>query len=80
MRMIRTWNHFRYYIDYKMMKKRVRQYAQQIEVGAIERRHVLKDFSRKLDIQVFKFNAFVFLVYRLPDGYEEKNMLLKNEE
>lgn len=54
---------FRYYIDYKMMKKRVRQYAQQIEVGAIERRHVLKDFSRMLDIQVFKFNAFVFVMF-----------------
>lgn len=43
---------FRYYINYKMMKKRVQQYAQQMEAGAIEHRHVLKDFSRMLDIRV----------------------------
>lgn len=34
------------------MKKKVKQYAQQIEVGAQDRRHVLKDFSRMLDNQV----------------------------
>lgn len=43
---------FRYYINYKLMKKRVRQYAQQIELGTQDRRHVLKDFSRMLDNQV----------------------------
>lgn len=42
----------RYYINYKLMKKKVRQYAQQIEVGAQDRQHVLKDFSRMLDNQV----------------------------
>lgn len=42
----------RYYINYKLMKKTVRQYAQQIEVGTQDRRHVLKDFSRMLDNQV----------------------------
>lgn len=42
----------RYYINYKLMKKKVKQYAQQIEVGALDRRHVLKDFSRMLDTQV----------------------------
>lgn len=42
----------RYYINYKLMKKKVRQYAQQIEVGTQDRRHVLKDFSRMLDNQV----------------------------
>ncbi|KAH9721705.1 SPX domain-containing membrane protein [Citrus sinensis] len=41
-----------YYINYKLMKKKVKQYAQQIEVGAQDRRHVLKDFSRMLDNQV----------------------------
>jgi len=35
------------------MKKRVRQYAQQIQLGTQDRRHVLKDFSRMLDNQVF---------------------------
>ncbi|MCH93131.1 SPX domain-containing membrane protein [Trifolium medium] len=34
------------------MKKRVRQYAQQIEQGTQDRRHVLKDFSRMLDNQI----------------------------
>lgn len=34
------------------MKKKVKQYARQIEVAALERRHVLKDFSRMLDEEV----------------------------
>ncbi|TXG51001.1 hypothetical protein EZV62_023525 [Acer yangbiense] len=34
------------------MKKRVKQYALQIEVGTQDRRHVLKDFSRMLDNQI----------------------------
>ena len=42
----------RYYINYKLMKKKVKQYAQQMEVGTQDRRHVLKDFSRMLDNQV----------------------------
>lgn len=34
------------------MKKKVKQYVQQIEVGTQDRRQVLKDFSRMLDNQV----------------------------
>jgi SPX domain protein involved in polyphosphate accumulation len=34
------------------MKKRVRQYGQQMEQGTQDRRHVLKDFSRMLDNQI----------------------------
>ena len=34
------------------MKKKVKQYAHQIEIGGLERRHVLKDFSKMLDNQV----------------------------
>lgn len=34
------------------MKKKVKQYAQQIQQGTQDRRHVLKDFSRMLDNQV----------------------------
>ncbi|XP_073055693.1 SPX domain-containing membrane protein At4g22990-like isoform X2 [Primulina eburnea] len=41
-----------YYINYKLMKKKVKQYANQIEAGALDRRHVLKDFSRMLDKQI----------------------------
>ena len=42
----------RYYINYKLMKKKVKQYSRQIEAGGIERRYVLKDFSRMLDNEV----------------------------
>ncbi|KAK4435255.1 SPX domain-containing membrane protein [Sesamum alatum] len=48
-----------YYINYKLMKKRVKQYASQIEAGALDRRHVLKDFSRMLDIQIEKIVLFL---------------------
>ncbi|GMN32391.1 hypothetical protein TIFTF001_003648 [Ficus carica] len=56
-RQIEEWQ--RYYINYKLMKKRVKQYAQQIEVGAQDRRHVLKDFSRMLDDQIEKIVLFL---------------------
>ncbi|XP_061358079.1 SPX domain-containing membrane protein At4g22990-like [Gastrolobium bilobum] len=48
-----------YYINYKLMKKRVRQYAQQIQLGIQDRRHVLKDFSRMLDNQIEKIVLFL---------------------
>ncbi|KDP25522.1 hypothetical protein JCGZ_20678 [Jatropha curcas] len=41
------------------MKKKVRQYAQQIEVGTQDRRHVLKDFSKMLDNQIEKIVLFL---------------------
>lgn len=37
------------------MKKKVKQYIQQIEVSAENRDYVLKDFSRVLDKQVAKY-------------------------
>lgn len=43
---------FRYYINYKLMKKKVKRYTQQIQVGTQSRHYVLKDFSRLLDCQV----------------------------
>lgn len=49
-RQIQEWQ--RYYINYKLMKKKVKHYARQIEIGALDRRHVLKDFSRMLDNQI----------------------------
>ncbi|WCJ26151.1 SPX domain-containing membrane protein At4g22990 [Euphorbia peplus] len=48
-----------YYINYKLMKKKVRQYAHQIEVGTQDRRHVLKDFSKMLDNQIEKIVLFL---------------------
>ncbi|KAM5572629.1 hypothetical protein ABKV19_012596 [Rosa sericea] len=41
-----------YYINYKLMKKKVKRYAQQIKEGTLDRRHVLKDFSMMLDNQI----------------------------
>ncbi|ESQ38303.1 hypothetical protein EUTSA_v10029436mg, partial [Eutrema salsugineum] len=48
-RSIEEWQE--YYINYKLMKKKVKQYGRQIEVGSLDRRHLLKDFSRMLDHQ-----------------------------
>ncbi|XP_028063284.1 SPX domain-containing membrane protein At4g22990-like [Camellia sinensis] len=56
-RQIQEWQ--RYYINYKLMKKKVKQYAHQIQIGSIERRHVLKDFSRMLDNQIEKIVLFL---------------------
>ncbi|GMP96130.1 hypothetical protein CsSME_00044911 [Camellia sinensis var. sinensis] len=56
-RQIQEWQG--YYINYKLMKKKVKQYAHQIQIGSIERRHVLKDFSRMLDNQIEKIVLFL---------------------
>ncbi|GJT32679.1 SPX domain-containing membrane protein-like protein [Tanacetum coccineum] len=56
-RQIQEWNG--YYINYKLMKKRVKQYSRQIEAGGIERRYVLKDFSRMLDNEIEKIVLFL---------------------
>ncbi|KAI3453647.1 hypothetical protein Pfo_010310 [Paulownia fortunei] len=56
-RQIQEWQG--YYINYKLMKKKVKQYANQIQAGALERRHVLKDFSRMLDNQIEKVVLFM---------------------
>ncbi|CAL0333300.1 unnamed protein product [Lupinus luteus] len=56
-RQIQEWQG--YYINYKLMKKRVRQYAQQIDLGTLDRHHVLKDFSRMLDNQIEKIVLFL---------------------
>jgi hypothetical protein len=49
-------NVFRYYINYKLMKKKVKQYGQQLQQGEKDRRRVLKDFSKMLDDQVMILN------------------------
>ncbi|AES62432.2 putative SPX domain, major facilitator superfamily [Medicago truncatula] len=56
-RQIQEWQG--YYINYKLMKKRVKQYSQQIELGTQDRRFVLKDFSRMLDVQLEKTVLFL---------------------
>ncbi|KAF4369514.1 hypothetical protein CsatB_003904 [Cannabis sativa] len=75
----------RYYINYKLMKKRVKQYAHQIEIGAQDRRHVLKDFSRMLDNQIEKIVLFLLeeqgrLASRIAKLGERHNALLEQPE
>lgn len=48
-----------YYIDYKLLKKKVKQYAQQNEVVVHDRDYVLRDFSRLLDEQIEKIVLFL---------------------
>lgn len=43
---------FRYYINYKLIKKRVKLYVQQTQVDGKDHQQVLKEFSRILDEQV----------------------------
>ncbi|EPS67471.1 hypothetical protein M569_07304, partial [Genlisea aurea] len=56
-RQIQQW--CRHYINYKLMKKKVKQYVDQIEAGVLNRRHVLKDFSSMLDNQIEKIVLFM---------------------
>ncbi|XP_050384778.1 SPX domain-containing membrane protein At4g22990-like isoform X2 [Argentina anserina] len=48
-----------YYIDYKLMKKKVNRYMQHVGVGTENHLIVLKDFSRLLDCQIEKFVMFL---------------------
>ncbi|KAK2994825.1 hypothetical protein RJ640_018807 [Escallonia rubra] len=82
-RQIQEWQG--YYINYKLMKKKVKQYAHQIEVGALERRHVLKDFSRMLDNQIEKIVLFMLeqqglLASRIAKLGERQNSLQDEPE
>ncbi|PPD72676.1 hypothetical protein GOBAR_DD30421 [Gossypium barbadense] len=77
-RQIQEWQGF--YLNYKLMKKRVKQYAQQMEVGTQDRRHVLKDFSRMLDNQIEKTVLFILeqqgqLASRLTNLREQHDAL-----
>lgn len=77
-RQIQEWQG--YYINYKLMKKKVKQYAQQIENKTLERRQVLKDFSRMLDNQIEKIVLFLLeqqglLAGRLARLGEERNSI-----
>ncbi|XP_074358574.1 SPX domain-containing membrane protein At4g22990-like [Apium graveolens] len=81
-RQIQEWQG--YYIDYKLMKKRVKQYGRQIEVGAIDRRNVLKDFSRMLDSQIEKTVLFIleqqghFAIRLSALGKEQESLLAQS--
>ncbi|KAI5647311.1 hypothetical protein M9H77_33316 [Catharanthus roseus] len=71
-----------YYINYKLMKKKVRQYVQQIEVSTENREFVLKDFSRILDKQIEMIVLFLLeqqglLANRLSSLGEQHDALLQ---
>lgn len=76
---IQEWN--RYYINYKFMKKKVKRYTEQIEVGAQNRHNVLRDFSLLLDNQIEKVVLFLLerqgvLAERLSHiGQDHQNLL-----
>ncbi|XP_061339949.1 SPX domain-containing membrane protein At4g22990-like isoform X2 [Gastrolobium bilobum] len=53
-----------YYINYKLMKKKVKRYIEQMEVGAQNRHNVLRDFSLLLDKQQY-FLALEFQIEKI---------------
>ncbi|XP_039116365.1 uncharacterized protein LOC120251785 isoform X4 [Dioscorea cayenensis subsp. rotundata] len=53
----------RYYINYKLMKKRVKLYVQQTQVDGKDHQQVLKEFSRILDEQVDRSQWDELLAY-----------------
>lgn len=54
------------------MKKQVKQYVQQMEEGAKDRRRVLKEFSRMLDDQVWILSDFLSLADFWQDYFDLK--------
>ncbi|XP_022159275.1 SPX domain-containing membrane protein At4g22990-like [Momordica charantia] len=75
---IPEWREF--YINYKLMKKKVNRYTLQIEIGAENHHYVLGDFSRLLDIQIEKIVLFLLeqqglLARRLSSLGEEQGVL-----
>ncbi|XP_014497163.1 SPX domain-containing membrane protein At4g22990 [Vigna radiata var. radiata] len=71
-----------YYINYKLMKKKVKRYVEQLEVGAQNRHNVLRDFSMLLDNQIEKIVLFLLeqqgvLAHRLSDIGKEHHTLFQ---
>ncbi|KAF3340552.1 SPX domain-containing membrane protein [Carex littledalei] len=48
-----------YYINYKLMKKKVKQYVQQNRINGKDRQQVFKEFSRMLDDEIEKVVLFI---------------------
>ncbi|QCE12253.1 SPX domain-containing membrane protein At4g22990-like [Vigna unguiculata] len=72
-----------YYINYKLMKKKVKRYVEQLEVGAQNRHNVLRDFSMLLDNQIEKIVLFLLeqqgvLAHRLLDIGKEHHTLFEH--
>lgn len=71
-----------YYINYKLMKKKVKRYVEQMEVGAQNRHNVLRDFSMLLDNQIEKIVLFLLeqqgvLAHRLSNIGQEHHTLFQ---
>ncbi|KAL5727763.1 hypothetical protein ACHQM5_000919 [Ranunculus cassubicifolius] len=82
-RQIQEWQG--YYINYKLMKKKVKQYVRQKEIGAQDRHIVLKEFSRMLDSQIEKVVLFLLkqqgeLASRTAQLGEQHSELLKQPD
>nr|XP_023908970.1 SPX domain-containing membrane protein At4g22990-like [Quercus suber]XP_023908972.1 SPX domain-containing membrane protein At4g22990-like [Quercus suber] len=74
-----------YYINYKLMKKKVKRYTEQIEVGTQNHHFVLKDFSRLLDYQIEKIVLFLLekqglLATRLSNLGEQHHALIQQSD
>ncbi|XP_039146579.1 SPX domain-containing membrane protein OsI_17046-like isoform X2 [Dioscorea cayenensis subsp. rotundata] len=75
----------RYYINYKLMKKRVKLYVQQTQVDGKDHQQVLKEFSRILDEQIEKIVLFMLeqqglLAIRLEKLGEVHGILLEQRD
>nr|CAB3450680.1 unnamed protein product [Digitaria exilis] len=74
-----------YYINYKMMKKKVKQYVQQTQNGGKNREQVLKEFSRVLDDQIEKIVLFLLqqqghLASRIETLGEQRAALMEQSD
>ncbi|RLN08362.1 hypothetical protein C2845_PM11G30260 [Panicum miliaceum] len=74
-----------YYINYKMMKKKVKQYVQQTQTGGKNREQVLKEFSRVLDDQIEKIVLFLLqqqghLASRIENLGEQRATLMEQSD
>ncbi|CAN6246582.1 unnamed protein product [Urochloa humidicola] len=74
-----------YYINYKMMKKKVKQYVQQTQTGGKNREQVLKEFSRVLDDQIEKIVLFLLqqqghLASRIKNLGEQRATLMEQSD
>ncbi|KAM7508708.1 hypothetical protein LguiA_019161 [Lonicera macranthoides] len=80
---IQEWQ--RYYINYKLMKKKVKHYVGQIEAADEDRHVILKDFSRMLDKQIEKIVLFLLeqegqLARRLSNIEERVDALIQHSD
>lgn len=74
-----------YYINYKLMKKKVRHFAQETQEGGNDQRRIHKEFSRMLDDQIERTVLFLLeqqgiIAHRIQELGEQRAFLLENPE